>query len=306
MNIQEIQQKLETAGVKVTEEQVKERFDLLKGFGVPEKEMERSVTKYFAQQSGVSMDTFYQGQDNAEVKVETLKTEGTWCTLRVKIIQLWDATHESVGQTGLAGDETGTVKFTKWAKTELPEMEEGKCYLLKNVVTSMYNDKVQVSLNKRSAIEPVDNDIEVGYSVITVIGALVNIQDGSGLIKRCPECNRSLRQGVCATHGKVDGIFDIRIKGSIDDGVSTVDILLNTELTTALTGISLDEAKKMATEALDQVVVLVEFKRRIMYKFFIVTGSQLDRFILTDTIDELKSIPDADVDALLSAIPEVV
>jgi len=306
MNVNELKLKLETAGVTVTSQQIEERFDLLKGFGVPVKEMERSITKYFAQQCGVSMDTFYQGQDNAEVKVETLKTEGTWCTLRVKIMQLWDSNHESVGQTGLAGDETGTIKFTKWAKTELPNMEEEKCYLLKNVVTSMYNDKVQVSLNKRSAIELVDDDIEVGYATITVIGALVNIQDGSGLIKRCPECNRSLRQGVCATHGKVDGVFDIRIKGSIDDGVTTADILLNTEQTTALTEISLDGAKKMATEALDQSVVLEEFKRRIMFKFFIVTGSQLDRFILTDTIEELKNIPQTDVDALLNAIPEVV
>ena len=40
---------------------------------------------------------------------------------------------------------------------------------------------------------------------------MIDIQTGSGLIKRCPECKRALVKGACAEHGKVKGEYDLRI-----------------------------------------------------------------------------------------------
>jgi replication factor A1 len=68
--------------------------------------------------------------------------------------------------------------------------------MLKNVVVNEYGGKVQIQLNRSSSIEELDEDIEVGTSTFTYSGAMMDIQTGSGLIKRCPECKRALLKSV--------------------------------------------------------------------------------------------------------------
>ena len=41
-----------------------------------------------------------------------------------------------------------------------------------------------------------------GLDVI-VRGVIVDIRPGSGIIKRCPECNRTIINNDCKTHGTV-------------------------------------------------------------------------------------------------------
>jgi len=71
-----------------------------------------------------------------------------------------------------------------------------------------------------------------------------------------PRMQPALVKGACGEHGKVEGVYDLRIKAVLDDGEKVQDILMNREITEAFTGITLDKAKEMATEALDQGVVL--------------------------------------------------
>ncbi len=246
-----------------------------------------------------------------DIRVETpritaseIKEDGRWVTLRGKVVQLWETNHESVSQAGLLGDESGTIKFTKWTKAELPQVEEGKCYLFRNVITAEWQGQFSVKLNKSSGIVPINDDIEVGRSLVEYSGAIVDIQSGSGLIKRCPECNRALIKGSCGEHGKVEGIYDLRVKAVMDDGEKVQDILLNREVTEALVGITLDQAKDMATEALDQAVVLDVIKSKLVGRYFTVVGARLDRFILVDTIrQDAKPIEEDIVRLLGSAAP---
>ncbi|MDD1745127.1 MAG: replication protein A [Candidatus Methanoperedens sp.] len=246
-----------------------------------------------------------------DIKVETLrvtaseiKEDGKWVTLRGKVVQLWETNHESVSQVGLLGDESGTVKFTKWAKAELPQVEEGKSYLFRNAITSEWQGQFSVKLNKTSEIIPINEDIEVGRSLVEYSGAIVDIQSGSGLIKRCPECNRALVKGACGEHGKVDGIYDLRVKAVMDDGEKVQDILLNRKVTEALVGITLEQAKDMATEALDQAVVLDVIKSKLVGRYFTVSGARLDRFILVNTIQQdTKPIDEEIIRLLGSAAP---
>jgi len=121
---------------------------------------------------------------------------GQWVTIKGKVVQLWDNSHETIEQAGLIGDPTGVIKFTNWTSADLPDMEEGKSYMLKNVVVNEYGGKVQIQLNRSSSIEELDEDIEVGTSTFTYSGAMMDIQTGSGLIKRCPECKRALLKSV--------------------------------------------------------------------------------------------------------------
>jgi replication factor A1 len=216
--------------------------------------------------------------------------DGQWATVKGKVVQLWENSHESIEQAGLLGDPTGVIKFTNWASSELPDMEEGKSYILKNVVVNEWGGKAQIQLNKSSYIEELDEDIKVGTSTFTYFGAMVDIQTGSGLIKRCPECKRALVKGACAEHGKVKGEYDLRIKAVLDSGTSTQDVLINRELTEELVGLSLDSAIAMAADALDPGVVLDKLKHELLGRYYIVSGHKLDRYILADSITRRTSL----------------
>jgi len=231
-----------------------------------------------------------------------LEGDNQWVTVRGKVVQLWENSHESIEQTGLIGDETGVVKFTNWASSELSDMEEGKSYLLKNVVVSEWNGRAQIQLNKGSSIEELDEDIEVGTSTFTYSGAMVDIQTGSGLIKRCPECKRALAKGACAEHGKVRGEYDLRIKAVLDSGTSTQDALINREITEELVGISLDEAIAMAADALDPGVVLDRLKQELIGKYYTASGPKLDRYRLVESIALKDSLDSEFLEAMLAEL----
>lgn len=235
-----------------------------------------------------------------EMKVVDINEAGLWVDLRVKVAQLWESTSDSISQSGLVGDETGTIRFVKWAKAELPDMEAGKSYLLKNLVTDEFSGRFSVKMNRTSQIEPLDIDIEIGSVAAEFSGALVDVQKGSGLIKRCPSCKRSLAKGVCSEHGKVDGTYDLRIKAVLDDGRRVQDVLLNREMTERLVGLTLDEAKQMAMEALDHEVVRTLIEGKLVGKYYTITGPRVDRYLLVETINEMAAVTAAQVDGLIA------
>ncbi len=281
----EIEARFSELGVKVKPKEIETRLDqLINKFKVPPEEARRNVTNYFLKEHNIPKTEFFAQRETPLVKVSDIKENGKWVTLRGKIIQLWESKHESVSQVGLLGDESGTIKFTKWTKASLPQVEEGKSYLFKNVITSEWQGKFSIKLNKTSAIEPIKENIEVGSTPVEFSGAIGDVQSGSGLIKRCPQCNRALVKGACGEHGRVEGIYDLRVKAVLDDGEKVQDILLNREVTENLVGITLDKAKEMATEALDQAVVLDSIKSKLVGRYFVVSGAKLDRFMLVESI----------------------
>jgi ssDNA-binding replication factor A large subunit len=237
-----------------------------------------------------------------EMKIVEISQPGKWINLKAKVVQLWDSNSETISQAGLIGDETGSIKFVKWVKADLPEMEEGKSYFLKNVITDEFQGRFSIKLNKSSQIEELKEEIEVGVQPIEFSGALVDIQKGSGLIKRCPVCKRSLTKGICGEHGKVDGIYDLRIKGVLDDGRRVQDILINRDTTERLAGITLDEAKQMAMEALDHEVIRGLIETKLMGRYFNVIGPKVDRYILVETINESLPIMAKEIDELIKLI----
>lgn len=248
---------------------------------------------------GVGGGDFVPAARESELRNISDLVGGQWATVKGKVVQLWENSHESIEQAGLLGDQTGVIKFTNWASSELQDMEEGKSYILKNVVVNEWGGKAQIQLNRSSSIEELDEDIEVGSATSTYFGAMVDIQTGSGLIKRCPECKRALVKGACPEHGKVKGEYDLRIKAVLDSGTSTQDALINRELTEKLAGLSLDTAIAMAADALDPGVVLDKLKTELVGRYYTVTGHKLDRYILVDSITPRTSLDREMIDEML-------
>jgi len=298
----DIEARFSELGIKVEPSEIETRLDrLINQFKVPPEEARRNVINYFLKEHNIPRAQFFAQRETPLVKVSDIKEDGKWVTLRGKVVQLWESNQESISQVGLLGDESGTIKFTKWEKAGLPPVEEGKSYLFKNVVTSEWQGQFSIKLNRTSEITQLNEDIEVGSTPVEFTGAIVDIQSGSGLIKRCPECNRALVKGACGEHGKVEGLYDLRVKAVLDDGEKVQDILLNREVTEALIGITLEQAKEMATEALDQGVVLDMIKSRLVGRYFIVSGLKFGRFILVDSIKQDVKPIDEDIKKILAA-----
>ena len=282
----------------LTVDDVEERLEtLVDEYRVPVDEARRSVVNSYLDEAGLERDELGgAGGGNQQALLGEIDADEQWVDLRVKVVDLWDPGHESIAQVGLVGDESGTMKFVAFTTSDLPELEEGTSYALSNVVTDEYQGNFSVKLNRTTTITELDEEVEVGDDADEVEGALVDIQSGSGLIKRCPEegCTRVLQNGRCSEHGQVDGEFDLRIKAVLDDGEAVHEVIFDEDATTELTGVSLDEAKEMAQEALDTTVVGEEMADRVVGRYYRVRGPTLGRYVLVDEFEELSGPADAE------------
>jgi len=286
----------------LTVDEVEERLDnLVNEYRVPVDEARRSVVNSYLDEADLDREVLGQG-GNASVGLAEIDQDEQWLDVTAKVVELWEARSDSVAQVGLLGDESGTTKFVAFETSDLPELEEGAVYRLENLVTDEYQGNFSVKLNRTTTITEVDEDIEVGDDAETVEGALVDIQSGSGLIKRCPEddCTRVLQNGRCSEHGDVEGEFDLRIKGVLDDGEAVHEVIFDRKSTEELTGTTLEEAKEMAMDALDTTVVADEMRTGTLGRYYRVSGPQFGRYVLVDEFERLDDPIDAEA-ALIEA-----
>ncbi|VTT86945.1 Replication protein A (two OB fold, one zinc finger) [Halorubrum sp. DM2] len=272
----------------VNPDDVEERLaTLVDEYRVPLDEARRSVTNSYLEDAGMERDELGRG-GSEEVLVNDIDEDEQWVDLRVELVDLWEPRSDSISQVGLLGDESGTIKFVAFETSDLPELTEGQAYELTNVVTDEYEGSYSVKLNRTTGITEIDEEIEVGDNADTVEGALVDIQSGSGLIKRCPEedCTRVLQNGRCSEHGQVEGEFDLRIKGVLDDGETVTEVIFDREATEDLTGMTLEEAKDMAMDALDTTVVAEEMGEDVLGRYYRVTGPTFGRYVLVDDMED--------------------
>ncbi|WP_418283824.1 replication factor A [Halorubrum sp. DTA46] len=284
--------------LSVDADDVEERLEtLVDEYRVPLDEARRSVTNSYLEDAGMERDELGRGGSES-VLVNDIDEDEQWVDLRVKLVDLWEPRSDSISQVGLLGDESGTIKFVSFETSELPELDEGACYELSNVVTDEYEGNYSVKLNRTTQITEIDEEVEVGDNADTVEGALVDIQSGSGLIKRCPEedCTRVLQNGRCSEHGQVEGEFDLRIKGVLDDGETVTEVIFDREATEELTGMGLEEAKDMAMDALDTTVVAEEMGDDVLGRYYRVTGPTFGRYVL---VDEMENPGAVDVETAL-------
>ncbi|PSP27133.1 replication factor A [Halobacteriales archaeon QH_2_65_14] len=284
----------------LTVDEVHERLDtLVNEYKVPTSEARRSVVNTYLDEAGMDRDELGGSGGNERKPVADVDKPEEWIDITAKVVELWEPRSDAVAQVGLLGDETGTIKFTKWSKSDLPTLEEGEVYDLRNVVTDEYQGRFSMKLNRTTTIEHLDEEIEVGDDAVEVAGALVDIQSGSGLIKRCPEedCTRVLQNGRCSEHGEVEGEFDLRIKGVIDDGEDVHEVIFDREATEELTGITLENAQEMAMDALDTSVVADAMHERILGRYYRVVGPTLGRYVLANEVEQ-QGAP-ADPEAVL-------
>ncbi len=282
--------RFESRGYEVDEklrEDLRAHLEYSTEFSVPFSELSKIAENFLARKLGVDRSELVQ-KDAPLVKIGELADPDEWVSVKVKVARLWgDKGNDAISQAGIAGDETGTIKFVIWSSSGAPKVEEGKCYLFKNVVTDFYKGRIQINITKSSSIEEIDEKIELKQADQELRGVLVSVSKNSGLIKRCPECLKTTAKGICPTHGKVEIIRDLRVIGVLDDGEDTHTVVMDKNVVAKLSGITLDDAIKMAKETLDSTTPLKELKKRMIGRYYSLKGYMGTRYFVVKDGDSL-------------------
>jgi len=195
-------------------------------------------------------------------KVHELRGGLSAVELTARILEIQDREVDISGQkkhvfSGILGDETGKAQFTAWHDFKL---KEGTVVKVTGGYVKSWKGIPQFTFDEKATVEKLDGttiakkDVKTqkiplaelvernGALDVEVEGTVIEIQRGSGLVQRCPECNRVLQQGACTVHGTVEGKPDLRMKLVIDDGIGSVNAILGKDLTEKLLGKTMPEA----------------------------------------------------------------
>ena len=194
--------------------------------------------------------------------------------------------------SGIGADETGRAQFSCWTDVGLRQgdvvkVRGGYVKAWKGVPRLTFDERSGIEKLASKALPPVEElakpvvtgvgDIERrgGASDVLVRGFIVDVREGSGLIFRCPECRRSIQKGACATHGKVKGEADLRIKAVLDDGTGGLQVVADRALTEKVLGKTLEACIETTRETMDSDWVRVELKDALFGRPFELGGNVL-------------------------------
>src|SRR5512147_1688120 len=120
----EMRKKFSELGADVPQKEIESKLDLLVNqYRVPEEEARRTVFNQYVRD--LKLQRGPQGSESPLTKIKDITSDGRWISLKAKVIQLWENEKASISQIGLLGDDTGTIKFVCFAKSDLPLVEEG-------------------------------------------------------------------------------------------------------------------------------------------------------------------------------------
>ncbi|MDR0198435.1 MAG: single-stranded DNA-binding protein [Methanomassiliicoccaceae archaeon] len=231
---------------------------------------------------------------SSDTKISELTDGKGDVTVTGKIISVEPKTINSRGEvrtvfTGYIADDTGKVQFTAWNDVDL-KADETIC--AKNAYVRAWRGVPQLNFGDQCEISRVDAvfaEVHSGLSKrsigdilrtgggldVMVSGSVVDVRTGSGLIRRCPECNRSILGDECATHGKVEVLQDLRMKVVIDDGTGALTAVVNREWTEKLIGMTLEKAIQLSKQTGDQDSVLRAMDERVLVMNVTASGNVL-------------------------------
>ncbi|HZY70101.1 MAG TPA: hypothetical protein VFF67_03880 [Thermoplasmata archaeon] len=159
---------------------------------------------------------------------------------------------------GVLADASGAIAFSSWTDFGL---QAGEAIRIQGGYVSSFRHRPQLVLDERTNVERIEGgdlpaaealsapppttlsalDRARGGLGVAARGVVVAILPPSGLIYRCPTCRRTTQQGLCRTHGKVNGEPDLRARLVLDDGTSTATVEVGRAGTERLLGSTLDQ-----------------------------------------------------------------
>ncbi|PWR71203.1 hypothetical protein ACKUB1_09885 [Methanospirillum stamsii] len=141
-------------------------------FSVPPAEAERSIIGDYARQFGMEIPSASPPRQDADAVtlISEIQAE-QWVTVEGQIVTLIPSRSPSVAQSGVISDQSGTMRFTVWAKANAPVMEQGKWYRLESAVADEYNGQVSLKVHSGTTITELSPE-SVPETVITAVSEI--------------------------------------------------------------------------------------------------------------------------------------
>jgi len=233
--------------------------------------------------------------------------------VRVAAKSVTVGTERRVVHEGLLADRTGAIAFSAWSDFGL---KVGEAVRIAGGYVRAFRGRPQLVMDERSIVVRVEGadlpdpaqllaapprsiaqvEDEGGGAAIAVEGIIVGLLPPSGIVFRCPTCQRSVRSGICRVHGQVDGQADLRARIVLDDGTGALTVNTNRADTERLWGVTLEEAQARLRQQPDPSLLEEQLLEALLGRRLRVRGvGTNDEFGVTLTPESIERV-DIDLD----------
>jgi replication factor A1 len=191
-------------------------------------------------------------------------------------------------RSGDVMDPTGRCRLTAWCEFDPKpgdsiRIEGGRVQFWQGSPDLVIDNLDQVSSLSDvpwEKIDPENHWVEVDLTSVTqggsrrgisTAGTIVAINSGSGIIERCPDCRRMLRDGSCSEHGPQKGEEDLRLRFVLDNGVSNANLFLGKEPAEEFLGMSMEDVKSEIS-SIGREVFVSNLRGRVLARKMVVHG----------------------------------
>jgi ssDNA-binding replication factor A large subunit len=243
--------------------------------------------------------------------------------LQVRVLDVAERTvtvgeERRVVHSGHLSDGTGSIPFTAWIDFRL---KPGATVRIAGGYVRVYRGSLEVTLDERSHVEAIAPHLVPPTVAKTVAslsmgvlesrtggaeeqteGIVVGIGSPSGVVLRCPTCNRILQVRICRLHGAVEGTPDLRVRVVLDDGTGVATVNISRDLAEQLTGRSLRQLLDQLRRQPDPSLIEGELRNQLIGRRLRVRGrARVDEFGLSlfpTYCEEILANPDPSIDLL--------
>ncbi|MEE2759771.1 MAG: hypothetical protein VYA86_07330 [Candidatus Thermoplasmatota archaeon] len=165
---------------------------------------------------------------------------------------------------GDAVDPTGICRLTAWSELPIDSDSLPVAIKLSGVRVRSWQGTPDLTVDNLNQAEVLDaipwetidataHSVEVDFTELLSGGSrsgiqstatVISVQGGSGIILRCPECKKAMRDGACRDHGPQVGDEDLRLRIILDDGISNGALIIGREPAENFLGKTMDEVKE--------------------------------------------------------------
>ena len=215
--------------------------------------------------------------------------------------------------SGDVADPTGKCRTSMWEKPPFDFESTPVIVRIKGARVRAWQGVPDITVDNSSQIEvlaapPWGDDVDLANNFVSVTldelasgasrvgistqGTIVSIREDSGVIYRCPECRRVLRDGECATHGAQEGNKDVRLRLVLDNGKSTISLIVNKSATESLLGMNQDEISSNVSEN-GSMQFIQDLRERLLGRQLLANGRTIvdeqGAMLLSDDVELVES-----------------
>ena len=210
---------------------------------------------------------------------------------------------ERIVRSGDVMDPTGRCRLTAWCEMNPSEgdfirLEGARVQYWQGSPDLVIDDLEQVknlSSQPWEKIDPENHWIPVNLSElvnggsrrgIETSGTIVSVRNDSGIIERCSECRRVLRENNCSEHGDQVGVEDLRLRFVVDNGISNASLLMSKDSAEEFLGMDMERVKGEIAKS-GRIGFVTELRNRCLSREVFIRGRSIvdeqGAMILSDT-----------------------